>query len=80
MGPYKDANDNQIEELGNMQDCYVSTTEWNLEIGFIGVEEEPTSSFNVNVDPTVNSSSATKRTSSTSRKHKVRETTGDIPN
>ncbi|KAL0418987.1 UNVERIFIED_CONTAM: hypothetical protein Sradi_1312200 [Sesamum radiatum] len=77
--PYKDANDIRIEEPWDTLDCYVPTDEWNPDIGFINVEEEPPSSFNVNVDPIVNSSSATKRMENTSRKHKAHEAIGDIP-
>ncbi|KAL0427309.1 UNVERIFIED_CONTAM: hypothetical protein Slati_2905700 [Sesamum latifolium] len=76
---FKDANDIKDEELANKQDCYIPTTEWNPDIAFVGGEEETPSSFNVNGDPTVNSSSATKRTGSTSRKCKVRKSTSDIP-
>ncbi|KAK4381107.1 hypothetical protein Sango_2999900 [Sesamum angolense] len=77
--PYKDANDIRIEEPWDTLVCYVPADEWNPDIGFISVEEEPPSSFNVNVDPIVNSSSATKRIENTSRKHKVHEAIGDIP-
>ncbi|KAL0433300.1 UNVERIFIED_CONTAM: hypothetical protein Slati_2664300 [Sesamum latifolium] len=76
---FKDANDIREEELANKQDCYVPMTEWNPDIGFVGVEDDTPSSFNVNGDPTMNSSSATKRTGSTSMKRKVREVSGNIP-
>ncbi|KAL0435116.1 UNVERIFIED_CONTAM: hypothetical protein Sradi_0219500 [Sesamum radiatum] len=46
---------------------------------FCWVEEDTPLSFNVNRDPTMNSSSATKRTGSTSMKRKVHELSGDIP-
>ncbi|KAL0413105.1 UNVERIFIED_CONTAM: hypothetical protein Sradi_1512200 [Sesamum radiatum] len=50
--------------------CYIPMAEWNPNIGFVGVEEEPPLSSQMNVDPTVNSSSATKCTNSSVRKCK----------
>ncbi|KAL0375619.1 UNVERIFIED_CONTAM: hypothetical protein Scaly_0679500 [Sesamum calycinum] len=60
------------------QECCVPTAEWNLETDFNGDDEQPPHSFNMNCDPTVNSSSATKRTPS-SRKRKVTDTCPEIP-
>lgn len=50
--PYKDANAIRNEEMADTQDCYVPNAEWNPDIDFVGLKEEPTSSFNANVDPT----------------------------
>ncbi|KAL2226335.1 UNVERIFIED_CONTAM: hypothetical protein Sindi_1992200 [Sesamum indicum] len=41
--PYKDANDIRNEEMADTQDCYILNTECNPDIGFLGLEEEPTS-------------------------------------
>ncbi|KAL0430491.1 UNVERIFIED_CONTAM: hypothetical protein Sradi_0675100 [Sesamum radiatum] len=59
--------------------CYIPTAEWNLDIGFIGVEEEPPLSFHMNDDPTVNSSSATKHTNSSLRKRKCDDPLAELP-
>ncbi|KAL2248317.1 UNVERIFIED_CONTAM: hypothetical protein Sindi_2684000, partial [Sesamum indicum] len=70
--PYKDANGITNEEMADKQDCNVRNAEWNPDIGEVGMEEGPLSSFNVNVDPTMNSSSVAKWMSSTSsRKRKI---------
>ncbi|KAL0405288.1 UNVERIFIED_CONTAM: hypothetical protein Slati_3842700 [Sesamum latifolium] len=62
--PTKAADDNERRPQMDIQDDYVPTAEWNPEAGFNGNDEEPPLSLNMNCDPTVNSSSATKRTSS----------------
>ncbi|KAK4423078.1 hypothetical protein Salat_1890400 [Sesamum alatum] len=54
-------------------------TEWNPKIGFVGVEEEPPLSNNMNVDSTINSSNATKRTSTSSKKRKSPEAYPELP-
>ncbi|KAL0416814.1 UNVERIFIED_CONTAM: hypothetical protein Slati_3513300, partial [Sesamum latifolium] len=54
-------------------DCYIPTAEWNPETGFLGIEEDEPSNSNLNVDPMMNSSSATKRVSSNSRKRKAED-------
>ncbi|KAL0367074.1 UNVERIFIED_CONTAM: hypothetical protein Sradi_3597500 [Sesamum radiatum] len=58
------------ERNNRTDDYYIPTTEWNPGTGFIGVEVEPPLSSNMNVDPMVNSSSATKRTDTSLRKRK----------
>ncbi|KAL2252672.1 UNVERIFIED_CONTAM: hypothetical protein Sindi_0061900 [Sesamum indicum] len=58
--PYKNANDIRNEKMADTQDCYVPNAEWNPDIGFVEMEEEPTSLFNMNVDSTMKSSNATK--------------------
>ncbi|KAL0284840.1 UNVERIFIED_CONTAM: hypothetical protein Scaly_2837100 [Sesamum calycinum] len=62
-----------VEQPQDTQDCYVPTAEWNPETGFVGQEEEPPVSYNLNIDPTVNSSSATKRPITSSKKRKVQK-------
>ncbi|KAL0448948.1 UNVERIFIED_CONTAM: hypothetical protein Slati_1451200 [Sesamum latifolium] len=67
------------EEHNDGGDCYIPTAEWNPKTGFIGIEEEAPSNSNLNVDPTINSSSATKRASSSSRKRKVEDPLAALP-
>ncbi|KAK4407699.1 hypothetical protein Sango_0350900 [Sesamum angolense] len=45
----------------------------------VGQEEEPPVSYNLNIDPTVNSSSATKRPTMSSKKRKLQEAWLEIP-
>ncbi|KAL0460988.1 UNVERIFIED_CONTAM: hypothetical protein Slati_0726000 [Sesamum latifolium] len=61
------------EYVKDTQDCYVPTAEWNPKTAFVGYEEDPQTSYNANVDPTVNSSSATKRTTTSIKKRKAEE-------
>ncbi|KAL0366883.1 UNVERIFIED_CONTAM: hypothetical protein Sradi_3578400 [Sesamum radiatum] len=74
--PDEDVN---MEEPQDTQDCYVPTAEWNPKTGFVGQEEDPPTSSNVNVDPTINSSSATKRTTTSNKKRKAEEAWQEIP-
>ncbi|KAL0409555.1 UNVERIFIED_CONTAM: hypothetical protein Sradi_1889900 [Sesamum radiatum] len=67
-----------IEEH-DTQDCYIPSAEWNPDTGFVGQEEEPPLSYNLNVDPTVNSSSATKCVATPSKKRKAHESWPEIP-
>ncbi|KAL0402001.1 UNVERIFIED_CONTAM: hypothetical protein Slati_4230000 [Sesamum latifolium] len=46
---------------------------------FCWIEEDPPLSYNLNVDPTVNSSSVTKRTTTSSKKSKAQEAWPEIP-
>ncbi|KAK4400380.1 hypothetical protein Sango_1144100 [Sesamum angolense] len=68
----------QIEDVGveqpqDTQDCYIPTAEWNPKTGFVGQEEEPPVSYNLNIDPTISSSSATKRPITSSKKRKLQD-------
>ncbi|KAL0413109.1 UNVERIFIED_CONTAM: hypothetical protein Sradi_1512600 [Sesamum radiatum] len=72
-------NEDTNMEKPRTQDCYVPTAEWNPETGFVGQEEDPPVSYNVNVDPTVNSSSATKRTTTSTKKRKAEGAWPEIP-
>ncbi|KAL0327810.1 UNVERIFIED_CONTAM: hypothetical protein Sangu_1859000 [Sesamum angustifolium] len=76
---YVKTEDVSVEQPLDTQDCYVPTAEWNPEIGFVGQEEETPISYNLNMDPIVNSSSATKRPNTSSKKRKVQEAWPEIP-
>ncbi|KAK4411901.1 hypothetical protein Sango_0263100 [Sesamum angolense] len=65
-------------ELTDAQQCYTPTGDWNPDTGFHGINEELPQSNNNNCDPTVDSSSATKRTTS-GRKRKVDDPCSEIP-
>ncbi|KAL0411287.1 UNVERIFIED_CONTAM: hypothetical protein Slati_3718400 [Sesamum latifolium] len=77
--PPPPTKDPGIEQPQDTQDCYVPTAEWNPDTGFVGQEEDPPLSYNLNVDPTMNSSSATKRTETSSKKRKAHESWPEIP-
>ncbi|KAL0318252.1 UNVERIFIED_CONTAM: hypothetical protein Scaly_2849700 [Sesamum calycinum] len=76
--PNKVANDNGLSQPTVDQDCYVPTAEWDPKTNFNGDDEPPPHSFNMNCDPTVNSSTATKCTPS-NRKRKLSDTCPEIP-
>ncbi|KAK4383394.1 hypothetical protein Sango_2779200 [Sesamum angolense] len=78
IDPKKVAADKVLPEAYDAHDCYVLTSEWNLETGFHELDEEQPQSYNMNCDHTLNSSSATKRTTS-SRKRKVSDDCPKIP-
>ncbi|KAL0378975.1 UNVERIFIED_CONTAM: hypothetical protein Sradi_3203000 [Sesamum radiatum] len=63
---------------GDGHQSIASTGDWNPETGYQGINEEAPHSINQNCNPTVNSSSATKRTPS-SRKRKATEACPKIP-
>ncbi|KAL2248322.1 UNVERIFIED_CONTAM: hypothetical protein Sindi_2684500 [Sesamum indicum] len=78
--PFKDANDVKDEQIADMQECNLPNAEWNPDIGVVGLDEDPLCSFNVNVDPVTNSSSAAKRAGSTSSgKRKRTDASFEIP-
>ncbi|KAL0414917.1 UNVERIFIED_CONTAM: hypothetical protein Sradi_1693400 [Sesamum radiatum] len=56
----------RAQEQRTTQDCYTPTAEWNPETGFVAPQEDPPLGLNTNDDPTLNSSSASKRTGSSS--------------
>ncbi|KAK4383716.1 hypothetical protein Sango_2749900 [Sesamum angolense] len=65
-------------ELTDFQQCYTPTGDWNPDTDFQGISEELPQSNNNNCDPTVDSSSATKRTTS-GRKRKAYDPCSEIP-
>ncbi|KAL2248286.1 UNVERIFIED_CONTAM: hypothetical protein Sindi_2680900 [Sesamum indicum] len=65
-------NDITNEEIAEMQECNVREDKCVPEPYDIGLEDEPVSSFNANVDPTQNSSSAAKRTGGSSSRKAIR--------
>ncbi|KAL0411122.1 UNVERIFIED_CONTAM: hypothetical protein Slati_3701900 [Sesamum latifolium] len=73
------ASEIRQERNKTTDNCYIPTTEWNPDTGFIGVDEEPPLSSHMNVDPTVNSSSATKRTNSSLRKRTCDDPLAELP-
>ncbi|KAL2250238.1 UNVERIFIED_CONTAM: hypothetical protein Sindi_2497500 [Sesamum indicum] len=85
--PFKEANDVRDEEIGetcecNLQgeDCTVPDEGCIPEAAEDGLEGEPDSFFNANVDPTQNSSSAAKRTGgSSSKKRKSNDLSDGLP-
>ncbi|KAL0401179.1 UNVERIFIED_CONTAM: hypothetical protein Slati_4147800 [Sesamum latifolium] len=77
--PMEFSNKVQEEERNDEGDCYIPIAEWNPKTGFASIEEEAPSNSNLNVDPTINSSSATKRASSSSRKRKAEDPLAALP-
>ncbi|KAL0429055.1 UNVERIFIED_CONTAM: hypothetical protein Sradi_0531500 [Sesamum radiatum] len=73
------ANEIRHEKNKTTDDCYIPTAEWNPDTGFIGIEEEPPQFSHMNVDPTINSSSATKRTHSLLKKRKCDDPLAELP-
>ncbi|KAL0375706.1 UNVERIFIED_CONTAM: hypothetical protein Scaly_0688200 [Sesamum calycinum] len=60
-------------------DEYVKIDPTAKDTGFVGQEEEPPVSYNLNIDLMVNSSSATKRPTTSSKKRKPQEAWPEIP-
>ncbi|KAL2243426.1 UNVERIFIED_CONTAM: hypothetical protein Sindi_0460600 [Sesamum indicum] len=74
--PFNDANDIRDEEIADMQECNLLNAEWNLDVGVVGLDEDPLCSLNANVDLVTNSSNAAKRAGSTSSGKRKRTDAG----
>ncbi|KAK4409331.1 hypothetical protein Sango_0006100 [Sesamum angolense] len=77
--PHAPVDEVRLELSQDTQDCYVATAKWDPNTKFVGLEEEPPLSYNLNINPIVNSSSATKHTITSRKKHKTRQTWPKIP-
>ncbi|KAL0420416.1 UNVERIFIED_CONTAM: hypothetical protein Slati_3064500 [Sesamum latifolium] len=76
--PTKAGNERTGRDGIEFEQSNAPTGDWNPETGFQGINEEPPQLNNINCDPTVNSSSATKRTPNR-RKRKTIEACPEIP-
>ncbi|KAK4426516.1 hypothetical protein Salat_1420200 [Sesamum alatum] len=58
-------------EANDPQEYYVPTAEWCPESGFVGNDNGPTQDTQGNIDPTVNSTTSNKKSTSNRKKQKV---------